>query len=175
MPTGEVMVKIFTAKADNSLVIKGDLVRCALGKGGVIASNLKKEGDLCSPIGLWRLKYVFYRPDRLKAPQTVIPLKALLPDDGWCDDVLSDDYNCHIKRPFAFGHENLWRDDHVYDLIGVLGHNDDPPVKGMGSAIFLHLARNDYEGTEGCVALRLDHLLELLKLAEPQTYIEISG
>jgi len=169
------MVKIFTACANRFLILNPDKVPCALGKGGVIAAADKREGDLCSPVGLWRLKYVFYRPDRLAAPDTVIPLRPLTPADGWCDDPAHPDYNRHVTLPFAARHEKLWRADHIYDLIGVLGHNDDPPVAGLGSAIFLHLAREDYSGTEGCVALRQDHLLALLRQAEPETYIEISA
>lgn len=169
------MVKIFTAWANGFLDLHSDSDRvpCALGKGGVTAASEKKEGDLCSPAGVWRLRYVFYRPDRLEAPDTVLPVVALTPDDGWCDDSTHPDYNRHVRLPFAAGHETLWREDHVYDLIGVLGHNDDPPVPGRGSAIFLHLAREDYGGTEGCVALSLPHLLTLLKSAETDTFIEI--
>lgn len=168
------MVKIFTAYAEGFLVLNSDRVRCALGKGGVISAADKREGDLRSPLGLWPVRYVWYRPDRLPVPQTVLPVKALSPDDGWCDDVDSDLYNLPVKLPFGKSHEKLWRDDHVYDLIVVLGHNDDPPVKGLGSAIFLHLAREDYSGTEGCVALSLEHLRELLKTADAETYVEIS-
>lgn len=168
------MVKIFTAYARKILVLNADSVPCALGKGGVIGANDKREGDLCSPLGLWPLKYVYYRPDRLAVPETVLPVKALSPDDGWCDDAASPLYNQPVKLPFDGGHEKLWREDNVYDLIGVLGHNDDPPVPGMGSAIFLHLAREDFSGTEGCVALSLPHMLELLKSADAETYIEIA-
>jgi L,D-peptidoglycan transpeptidase YkuD (ErfK/YbiS/YcfS/YnhG family) len=98
---------------------------------------------------------------------------ALSPDDGWCDDPSSPFYNQHVKLPFAPSHEKLWRDDHVYDLIVVLGHNDDPPVAGMGSAIFAHLARPDYSGTEGCVALKLEDMQAFLHVARPGDAIEI--
>ncbi|MDC7683039.1 L,D-transpeptidase family protein [Asticcacaulis sp. BYS171W] len=167
------MVKIFTAYAEGFLVLNSDKVRCALGKGGVIPAADKREGDLRSPLGMWPLKYVFYRPDRLPVPETVLPVKALSPDDGWCDDAGSESYNQHVKLPFDGSHEKLWREDGVYDIVCVLGHNDDPPVKGLGSAIFLHLAREDYSGTEGCVALSQAHLLELLKSADAETYVEI--
>lgn len=167
------MVKTFTARADHTLGIDQHSVRCALGKGGVLSAADKREGDGATPLGIWPIRYVFYRPDRLARPETVLPVVALAEDDGWCDDVSSPDYNRHIKLPSAFGHEKLWRDDHVYDLIVVLGHNDDPVVPGMGSAIFLHLAREDYSGTEGCVAVTQADLLELLKDAEPDSAIEV--
>ncbi len=107
-------------------------------------------------------------------PETALPVMALKPTDGWCDDPSSPHYNQLVTLPFEAGHEKLWRDDHVYDLIGVLGYNDDPVVPGKGSAIFLHLAREHYEGTEGCVALSRPHLLKLLQEAESESYICIT-
>ena len=175
------MVKVFTAQAaDNaaalpSLSLDEHSVRCALGKGGVIAATQKREGDGKSPAGSWPIRYVFYRPDRVAVPDTRLPAIALTPDDGWCDDPASPDYNRHVHVPFPASHEKLWRDDHVYDFIVVLGHNDDPPVSGMGSAIFLHLARDTYAGTEGCVAVALPDMLEFLRKAEPGDLIRISG
>lgn len=167
------MVKKFTAYSDGRLGLNLHSVRAALGKGGVTPAEDKREGDGKSPVGEWPIRYVFYRPDRIAPPETSLPVVALSPDDGWCDDPKSPDYNRHVKLPSAFGHEKLWRDDHVYDLIVVLGHNDDPPVAGMGSAIFMHLARDNYAGTEGCVALASDDLLELLREAEPGSTVEI--
>ncbi len=167
------MVKTFTARADHTLGIDQHSVRCALGKGGVLSAAEKREGDGATPLGIWPIRYVFYRPDRLARPRTIFPVVALREDDGWCDDVASPDYNRHVKLPFTAGHEKLWRDDHVYDLIVVLGHNDDPVVPGMGSAIFLHLARDNYAGTEGCVAVTESDLLELLEAAEPGSAVEI--
>lgn len=169
----DAVVKIFTAYSDGSLALGQHKVRCALGKGGVITECNKREGDGATPLGTWPIRYVYYRPDRVPKPDTLVPVVALSPDDGWCDDPSSPDYNRHVRLPFAPSHEKLWRDDHVYDLIVVLGHNDDPPVAGMGSAIFLHLARENYEGTEGCVAVRYDDLLELLREAEPDSAIQV--
>ncbi len=169
------MVKVFTAFSDGTLSLGQHRVRCALGKGGVRPADEKREGDGASPLGIWPVRYVFYRPDRMSAPETALATRALQPDDGWCDDAASPDYNKLVKLPFSTSHEVLWRDDHVYDVIVVLGHNDDPPVPGMGSAIFLHLARPDYSGTEGCVAVALDDMLELLREAEPGDAVDIRG
>ena len=55
--------------------------------------------------------------------------------------------------PIHASAEALWRDDAIYDIIGVLGWNDAPVQPGLGSAIFLHLARDDFAPTDGCVAL----------------------
>ncbi len=167
------MVKPFTAFSNGTLALGVHKVRCALGKGGVKPAAEKREGDGASPAGIWPIRYVFYRPDRVEAPDTALDVRTLSPDDGWCDDPSSPDYNKLVKLPFAAGHEVLWRDDHVYDIIVVLGHNDDPPVPGMGSAIFAHLAREDYTGTEGCVAMGLADMLELLRAAEPGDVVEI--
>ena len=133
----------------------------------------KREGDKASPIGVWPIRRVFYRPDRGGAPKTALPLVAMSPDDGWCDDPHDAAYNRPVKLPRATSAERMWRDDGLYDLVLVLGHNDDPPVAGMGSAIFLHLARPDYAPTEGCVALARPDLEELLAAAQPGDAVEI--
>lgn len=148
--------------SDGILIYGGLRFRCALGKGGVKPEADKREGDGATPLGRYPIRQLLYRPDRIDAPQTRLPLQALTPQDGWCDDPADPAYNRPVPLPYAASHETLWRADHVYDVIGVLGHNDDPPVPGLGSAIFLHVARPDYGGTEGCVALALPDLLALL-------------
>jgi L,D-peptidoglycan transpeptidase YkuD (ErfK/YbiS/YcfS/YnhG family) len=137
--------------------------RCAIGRGGV--SGNKREGDGATPVGRWPLRRVLFRPDRLERPRTVLDAEPIAPEDGWCDDPAHSDYNRPVRLPFAAGHERLWREDGIYDLIAVLGHNDDPPTPEAGSAIFLHVARPNYAPTEGCVALALPALLDYLALA----------
>lgn len=94
-------------------------------------------------------------------------------DDGWCDDPLDAHYNQQIRRPFPARHERLWRDDHLYDVIAVLGYNDSPPIAELGSAVFLHVAQPDYGPTEGCVALALSDLLALLASIGPEDHLVI--
>ncbi|HMP63858.1 MAG TPA: L,D-transpeptidase family protein [Phenylobacterium sp.] len=118
-------------------------------------------------MGAWPLRRVLYRPDRGPAPRTALPVSPITPDDGWCDDPAHPDYNRPVKRPFDASHEALWREDGLYDLVVVLGHNDDPPVAPLGSAIFLHLAKPDYAPTEGCIALARPDLEAVLALAAP--------
>lgn len=146
--------------------IGGRRFACAIGRGGLRPAAEKREGDGATPLGRWPLRRLLYRPDRGGPPATALPLAALAPDDGWCDDPASADYNRPVRLPFAAGHEKLWREDGLYDLIGVLAHNDDPPRPGAGSAIFLHCARPDLGPTEGCVALaRADLEAVLARLA----------
>lgn len=164
---------IFTATADGWLDIAGRRVRCALGKFGVKPAAEKREGDLASPAGLWPIRRVLYRPDKGGPPRTRLPAEALAPDDGWSDDVADPDYNRPVKLPHAGSHERMWRDDGLYDLVVVLGHNDEPPAPGLGSAIFLHLAREGFAPTEGCVAVTRADMETLLALAQPGDAVEI--
>jgi len=135
--------------------------RCGVGRGSL---GMKAgEGDGVTPVGRWPMRRVLYRADRLAAPLTALPCQAIAPDDGWCDDPADAAYNRPVRLPYPASHERMARDDHLYDVVVVLGYNDDPVVPGAGSAIFLHLAREDYGPTEGCVALALPDLLEVLK------------
>ncbi len=163
----------FVAESSGRLHWPGGAFRCALGRSGVTLASSKREGDGASPIGIWPLRQVFYRPDRLPPPKTALPVEALITEAGWCDDPASPFYNRPVLLPFPQSHEKLWREDHIYDLIVVLGHNDDPVVSGMGSAIFLHLARPDFSPTEGCVACAKEDLLALLSVAKPGDLLEI--
>jgi L,D-peptidoglycan transpeptidase YkuD (ErfK/YbiS/YcfS/YnhG family) len=155
--------------------IGGLEVPCALGKGGIIPAADKREGDGRSPIGLWPLRRVLYRADRGARPKTAMPAQAIHREDGWCDDPADPAYNRPVALPYPASAERLWREDSLYDLIVVLGHNDDPVTPGAGSAIFLHLARPDYAPTEGCVALARPDLERLLALAQPGDAVEILG
>ncbi len=153
----------------------GGQFRAAIGKGGFLPASQKREGDGASPIGAWPLRRVLYRADRLSAPTTQLPVIALEPGMGWCDDPNDPNYNRPITHPYPASAEHLWREDEVYDVIVVLGHNDDPVVPGAGSAIFLHCARPDYTPTEGCIALQRDDLLALLAHAKPGDALVISA
>jgi L,D-peptidoglycan transpeptidase YkuD (ErfK/YbiS/YcfS/YnhG family) len=164
---------IFTATSDGWLDIDGRRVRAALGPAGVTPAASKREGDLASPIGVWPIREVIYRPDRGPPPATEIRVRAMAPDDGWCDDPADPQYNRPVKLPYDASAERMWRDDHLYDLVVVLGHNDDPVVPGLGSAIFLHVAKPDYAPTHGCVAVERSDLEALLDKARPGDAVEI--
>jgi len=160
---------IIAVTADGIAKWRGASYRCAVGRAGVTAR--KREGDHASPIGCFALRRVLFRPDRESAPETLLPVQPLHPDAGWCDDPASSHYNQPVTLPFAARAERLWRDDAVYDLIVVVGQNDAPVVPGCGSAIFLHLAREGYVPTEGCVAFARDDLRAILRDCDSDTRI----
>ncbi|HEX2942864.1 MAG TPA: L,D-transpeptidase family protein [Rhodopila sp.] len=144
------------------LTLGNETFRATLGWGGVRVG--KREGDGATPAALLPLRQVLYRPDKGEAPRAAVPVHPLTPSDGWCDDPARPDYNCMVRLPIEGSAESLWREDDVYDIIGVLGWNDAPVVPGGGSAIFLHIARPDYSPTEGCVALSASDLRRVLAL-----------
>jgi L,D-peptidoglycan transpeptidase YkuD (ErfK/YbiS/YcfS/YnhG family) len=161
---------------------------CSVGKGGIRID--KKEGDGTTPVGHFLIREIFYRADKLKADEIAqlkktqangFSVKALTPDDGWVDDVKSPDYNRFVKlstlKDKTTSHENLWRNDDMYDIIAVIGYNDNPVVKGKGSAIFMHVARplpsGGYGPTVGCVGFSKPDLLKVLATITPKTHIEI--
>jgi len=145
---------------DGRLIWVGETLRCALGKGGVRAE--KVEGDGATPAGLLPLRRIFYRAHHVPPPRCAMLIEPIAPTDGWCDDPSDGDYNRYVRLPHDARHEELWRRDELYDVVAVLGWNDQPVVKGRGSAIFLHVARPDYSPTEGCVAVALPDLTRLL-------------
>ncbi len=148
--------------------------RCAIGRNGIIAADAKREGDGTTPAGRWMMREAFYRADRLPQPVTVLPVRALGPDDGWCEAPEDPNYNKLVRHPYA-GIDRMWRDDHLYDVVVVLGYNDDPVKAGMGSAIFLHLARPDFSPSAGCVTLQLEDLLAVLREADACSCVDVTG
>ncbi|MCH8684123.1 L,D-transpeptidase family protein [Pedomonas mirosovicensis] len=152
---------------------------CAIGKGGAKPEADKREGDGATPLGSYALRWVYFRPDRVPPPATALPIRGLCRQDGWCDDPQSPAYNRPVVLPCDASAEALWREDGLYDLIVVLGHNDAPARAGLGSAIFLHCCKYDDTGamkpTLGCVAVPRETLAGILKACTPQTVIEIVG
>lgn len=125
--------------------------RAAIGRGSL--RPLKREGDGGTPLGRFHIRLVLYRADRSLRPRTRLPVRAIRDSDGWCDDPSDRNYNHLIPLPSPRSAEGLKRADDLYDLVLVLGYNDRPRIRGKGSAIFMHLARDGYTPTEGCIAL----------------------
>ena len=138
---------------------------CAVGRGGVAVKQ--REGDGITPVGTWPLRNVLYRPDRLSAPRTKLPVSPLASGDGWCEAPDDPDYNRMVRLPHRSLSDSMWREDALYDVVLVVGYNDAPVVPGRGSAIFVHVARGDYGPTQGCVALSRADLLEALAQLQP--------
>ncbi len=137
------------------------IAKCLLGKNGITSS--KKEGDLKTPRGSFILKYVMYRADRTKKPKTHLPTYIIRKNHVCCDNPGCPKYNTIIETKNLDLSEKLWRKDSLYDIVIVIGYNDNPVIKGKGSAIFLHLSKRNIITTEGCVAIDKKNMINLLK------------
>ena len=153
------------------LMAGGQTVPVALGRGGIRAN--KREGDGGTPKGIFRARQVWWRADRHPRPRTFLPVRAIGPEDAWCEDPTNRHYNRPMRLDREFGGDRLKRDDHLYDFIVEIDHNTQPRIAGRGSAVFLHLARENFGPTAGCVAMTNSAMLQLLRRLGPQTKIVI--
>tara|TARA_B100000686_G_scaffold354864_1_gene467787 strand:+ start:4253 stop:4786 length:534 start_codon:yes stop_codon:yes gene_type:complete len=144
-----------------------------VGRDGAIAEKDKKEGDWKTPYGIYPLRHVYYRPDQIDAPDTDLPVTAITEASGWCDDPNRPEYNRYVQLPYDGSHEKMYRQDRLYNLVVEIGHNDNPPVPGMGSAVFLHLKRPEKDYTAGCVGFDDQDLKYILKNIGHNPKIEI--
>lgn len=150
----------------------GAAVPCMIGKSGACPAVDKREGDGKTPLGRWPIRAVLFRPGRAVPPTALrLPWRWVRANDGWSDGVADPEYNRPVHHPHGHSAEWLQREDGLYDVIVVLGHNDAPPVRGMGSAIFLHCSEG--QPTEGCVAVEKAALLALLAELAPGDAVEI--
>lgn len=158
------------------LLAGGRALPVALGRSG--PALRKREGDGATPVGRFRILQVLYRPDRVARPRTRLPVRPIAPDDGWSDDPADRRYNRPVKLPRATSHERMWRADGLYDLVLVIDHNQAPRVPGLGSAVFVHVARGNaargrFEPTQGCVALTRPELARLIARLAPGAFLTI--
>lgn len=144
---------------------------CALGRSGIL--DPKREGDGGTPAGRFPFRRLLYRADRVARIETRLPARHIEPTDGWCDDPADAAYNQPVTLPHPARHERLWLDSPVYDLVVVIGHNDAPVVPGAGSAVFLHLAREDWGPTEGCIVFRREDMTAILGQVTTNGWVEI--
>ncbi len=145
---------------------------CALGKAGI--GKKKIEGDNITPKGNFRIVKVYYREDKIKKIHTKFKLIKIKKNMGWCSDPSSKKYNQQIKLPTKFNHEKLYRKDSLYDIILFISYNINPIIKNKGSAIFIHIAKKNYNPTAGCIALKKRDLIKLLGLIKKNTRIYIN-
>lgn len=153
------------------LFFKHYRIKCAIGKRGI--GIKKREGDLITPKGQFKIKYILYRNDRIKKFVTKIRKKKIQKKLGWCDDPNSKHYNKLIKLPFNYKFEKLFRKDNIYDILFVLNYNMNPIIKNKGSAIFVHLAKKNYSSTQGCIAIKKIDMFKLIKDIKKNTMVKI--
>ena len=146
--------------------------RCAVGKAGI--KKKKKEGDNITPKGIFKITKIYYRSDKIKNIKTPIKTIKIKKNMGWCDDPHSKHYNKQIKLPSRFSHEKLYRKDNLYDLFLVINYNTNPIIKNKGSAIFLHITKDSYKKTKGCIALKKGDLIQLVSKIRKNTKIKIN-
>jgi len=158
-------------KKNSYLHYKDFTFGCVLGKNGI--KKKIKEGDDITPKGIYKIKIVYYRQDKIKKISTSINSKKIEKNMGWCDDPKSDNYNQLINLPNKYNSEKLYRNDNIYDLIVVLDYNMNPIIKNKGSAIFIHIAKKNYTPTQGCIALSKIDLLKILNKINKKTKIKI--
>ena len=156
---------------NKKLIIDNYKVKCAIGKRGI--GIKKREGDLITPKGKFKISYILYRKDRVGNLSSKLKKIVIKKNMGWCNDPESKDYNKLIRFPFSFTAERLFRKDNTYDIILVLSYNSNPIKKNKGSAIFLHIAKNNFISTEGCVAVKKSDLRFISSIINKKTLIQI--
>ena len=156
---------------NNFLYFQKYKLRCSVGKRGI--SIKKREGDKKTPKGVFRLKYILYRKDRIFKIKTKLKKIPINKKMGWCDDPNSEQYNKIINYPFKYRSEKLWRKDNIYDIIIIIDYNLNPVIKNKGSAIFLHIAKRNYQPTNGCIAVSKKNIKLLLSKINKKTKIKI--
>ena len=153
------------------LLYRGYKLKCSIGKSGI--TNFKKEGDLATPKGVFKLGLLYYRKDRNKSLKSKLKKKVIKKNMGWCNDIKSRKYNKEIYFPFKYSAEKLYKKSKIYDIFLNIKYNHSPIVKGKGSAIFLHLTKQRYSPTKGCVAIQKKDFLRILPLINKNTKISI--
>ena len=146
--------------------------RCAFGKAGI--GEKKREGDNITPTGTFKMVKIYYRSDRIKKISSKFRAIKIKKNMGWCDDPNSKNYNQLINLPSRYGHEKIFKKNNIYDIIVVLNYNMKPVIKNKGSAIFIHVAKKNYQPTQGCVALKKNDLLKILSKVDNNIKIKIN-
>ncbi len=160
---------IITVNKD-TLIFDNFKFKCCIGAHGI--TKHKKEGDKKTPKGFFNLGNLYYRKDRISKPDTKLKKIPINKKMGWCDDENNRNYNKLIKIEKKIKHEKLFKKNINYDLLIPIEYNRKKIEKGKGSAIFLHLTKN-YKKTHGCVAIKKNDMLVLIKLINRKTKIKI--
>jgi L,D-peptidoglycan transpeptidase YkuD (ErfK/YbiS/YcfS/YnhG family) len=160
---------IIHVKNKNTLIIDDFTFKCCIGKNGLRFN--KKEGDYSTPKGLFRLKKLYFRRDRLGIPKSKINKKIITKNIAWCDDPKHKKYNEEINNFEKKNNENFYRKDDRYDYLITISHNDKK-IPYKGSAIFIHLT-HDYKPTRGCIALKKKDFEIVLKIISQKSLVKI--
>ena len=158
-------------KKSKYLKYKNFKFRCSLGKAGI--KKKEKEGDNITPRGIFKIICIYYRSDKIKKITTPLKRIKIKKNMGWCDDPRSRFYNKEIKIPNKFNYEQFYRKDNLYDIIVPLNYNTNPILKNKGSAIFIHIANNNYKPTAGCIGIKKSNLIKLLSIIKKNTKVKI--
>ena len=161
------MIKVYS---NGLLYIKNKKYNCTIGKNGITEN--KREGDSCTPEGKYSIGPIFYRHDRISKMTTKIKSFRIKENMYWSDDPESKYYNKLIYFKDN-SYESLYREDNIYDIVLVINYNTSPVQKYKGSAIFMHVANENFSSTKGCIALRISCLMEVLKVLKPKEKIHI--
>ena len=153
------------------LILNQYKVKCSIGKRGI--GLKRKEGDLITPIGQYKIKHVMYRKDRIKKIHSKLRKIIIKKNMGWCDDPKSRNYNKLITLPLNLSYEKLFRRENIYDIVFVLDYNMRPVKKNKGSAIFIHVAKKNYKKTKGCIAIGKTQLIKIIKKIKNNTKVKI--
>ena len=158
-------------KNKESLIFDDFLFDCSIGKNGTTKNKI--EGDKKTPLGTFEIGNLYYRRDRHNKPNTKLKCIPITKKMGWCDDPNDKkNYNKLIKIKKNIKHEKLFRKDKKYDFLIPISYNTKKIIPGKGSAIFIHLT-NNYKSTLGCIALKKNDFLILLKLINRKTKLKI--
>lgn len=167
-----VLITRSTRASGTGLAIFNDqLVRCKTGRNGI--KYQISEGSGMTPAGIWHMRYVLYRADRITKPKTSLPVFPIHLTDSWCDEVSKRYYNFPLGHTPKNTDEALWRADQLYDIVVVIDHNSAPAVKNRGSAIFIHTEKPENSHTLGCLAFTEKDLRRLLSRCNCNTRLII--
>jgi len=135
-----------------------------LGRNGFAAADAKREGDNRTPSGAYDFDFAF---GVLADPGAKLPYRRVTSDAiVWDDDPSSARYNEWIdltQETAGVDPEPMYNQP-AYNYGVVIAYNADR-TPGLGSAIFLHVAKDG--PTAGCVAVPQDQMVELLRWLDP--------
>ena len=147
----------------------GHTYNCAIGKNGTTANKIRGRQNTLRCFTF----RIYYRKKKIPELKFGLDSEIINHESGWCDDPKSEFYNSFVKLPINVSTEKLLREDDLYDLIFVINYNSDPVVRNKGSAIFMHIAKPNYDATEGCIALIKNDLIAISEQISPATKILI--